>query len=85
MEIRVSCDKVADALYIRLRDDKVVDSDEVAPGIIVDFNDKGEIVGIEVLRFSRRNIDLKKLVIEGPEALVANAWRYATHFTQWSV
>ena len=73
MEIRVSYDRVADALYIRLRDDKVVDSDEVAPGVIVDFNGKGEIVGIEVLEFSRRDIDLKKLVIEGPEALVANA------------
>ena len=72
MEIRVSYDRVADALYIRLRDDKVVDSDEVAPGVIVDFNGKGEVVGIEVLEFSRRDIDLKKLVIEGPEALVAS-------------
>ncbi len=50
-----------------------MDSDEVAPGVIVNFNDKGEIVGIEVLGFSRRDIDLKKLVIEGPETLVANA------------
>ncbi len=72
MEIRISYNKTADALYIRLKDDKVVDSDEVAPGVIVDFNDKGEIVGIEVLEFSRRDIDLKKLVIEGPEILVAN-------------
>ena len=73
MEIRVSYDRVADALYIKLKDDKIVDSDEIAPGVIVDFNDKGEIVGIEVLEFSRRDIDLKKLVVEGPEALVANA------------
>ena len=73
MEIRVSYDRVADALYVKLRDDKVVDSDEIAPGIIVDFNERGEVVGIEVLGFSRRDIDLKKLVIEGPEALVANA------------
>ncbi|MCE4613891.1 MAG: DUF2283 domain-containing protein [Desulfurococcales archaeon] len=72
MEIRVSYDRIADALYIRLRDDRIVDSDEVAPGVVVDFNDRGEIVGIEVLGFSRRDIDLKKLVIEGPEALVAN-------------
>ena len=73
MEIRISYDRVADALYIRLRDDKIAYSDEVAPGVIVDFNEKGEIVGIEVLGFSRRDIDLKKLVVEGPEALVANA------------
>lgn len=73
MEIRVSYDRIADALYVKLRDDKIADSDEVAPGVIVDFNDKGEVVGVEVLGFSRRNIDLKKLVMEGPEALVANA------------
>lgn len=73
MEIRISYDKVADALYIRLKEDRVVDSDEVAPGVIIDFNEKGEIVGIEVLGFSRRDIDLKKLIMEGPETLVANA------------
>ncbi len=73
MEIRVKYDSVADALYIKLRNDKIVDSDEIAPGLIVDFNERGEIVGIEVLEFSRRDIDLKKLVIEGPEALVVNA------------
>jgi len=73
VEVRISYDRVADALYAKLRDDKVAYSDEVSPGIIVDFNDKGEIVGIEVLGFSRRNIDLKKLVVEGPETLVANA------------
>ncbi len=73
MEIRISYDKVADALYIKLKEDRVVDSDEVAPGVIIDFNEKGEIVGIEVLGFSRRDIDLKKLIMEGPETLVANA------------
>jgi len=73
VEIRVKYDSVADALYIKLRNDKIVDSDEIAPGLIVDFNERGEIVGIEVLGFSRRDIDLKKLVIEGPEALVVNA------------
>jgi len=70
MEARISYDKVADALYIKFKDDKVADSDEIAPGVIVDFNSKGEIVGIEVLEFSRREIDLKKLFMEGPETLV---------------
>jgi len=73
VEVRISYDRVADALYIKLRDDRIVDSDEVAPGVVVDFNYKGEVVGVEVLGFSRRNIDLKKLVIEGPEALVSSA------------
>ena len=72
MEVRIGYDKVADALYIKLRDDRIVDCDEVSPGVVVDFKDKGEVVGIEVLGFSRRDIDMKRLVIEGPESLVAD-------------
>ncbi len=71
MEVRIGYDKVADALYIKLRDDRIVDSDEVSPGVVVDFNDKGEVVG-RGSGFSRRDIDLKRLVIEGPESLVAD-------------
>ncbi len=71
VEFRVKYDRVADALYIRLRDGKIVESEEIAPGIIVDFDESNEIVGIEVLRASKRKLDLLKLLMEGPEALVA--------------
>ena len=71
VEFTVKYDRISDALYIKLKDDRVVESDEVAPGVIVDYNEKGEVVGIEVLEFSRRRINLSKLVLEGPEALVA--------------
>ena len=55
-------DRVADAIYIRLREEKVVESDEVAPGVIIDLNEKNEVVGIEVLRVSKRELDLTKLL-----------------------
>ena len=73
VEFVVKYDRVGDVLYIKLRDDKVADSDEVAPGIIVDYNEKCDIVGIEVLWFSKRRLDLSKLVLKGPEVLVAEA------------
>ncbi len=73
MEFKVKYDRVADAVYIRFRDDRVVDTDEIAPGVIVDYNNNGEIVGIEILWFSKRKLDLAKLVTEGPEVLVAEA------------
>ncbi len=73
IEFTVKYDRVGDALRIKFRDDRVVESDEVAPGVIVDYNEKGEVVGIEVLGFSRRRIDLSKLVLEGPEILVVKA------------
>ncbi len=70
VEFHVKYDKSVDALYIRLRDGRIVESDEVAPGIIVDLNENNEIIGIEVLWVSRRKLDLLKLLMEGPEALV---------------
>ena len=73
VEFTVKYDRVGDTLYIKLRDDRIVESDEVAPGVIIDYNEKGEVVGIEVLGFSRRRIDLSKLVLEGPEVLVVEA------------
>ncbi len=71
VELHVKYDRVVDALYIRLKNDEIVESDEVAPGIIVDYNKDNEIIGIEILQASKRRIDLLKLLLEGPEALVA--------------
>jgi len=63
-------DRSIDALYIKLKEDRVAESDEVAPGVIVDYNDRGEVVGIEILQFSKRDIDIRKLVTEGVESLL---------------
>ncbi len=71
VEFHVKYDKSVDALYIRLRDGRIVESDEVAPGIIVDFNESNEVIGIEILWVSKRRLDLLKLLKEGPETLVA--------------
>jgi len=70
LEMILRYDRSVDALYIKLKEDRIVESDEVAPGIIIDYNDKGEIVGVEVLQFSKRSIDIKKLITEGIEALL---------------
>ncbi len=47
-------DKVEDALYLRLDESSVVESEEVQPGIILDFNAEGRVVGIEMLNLSTR-------------------------------
>ena len=70
VEFRIKYDKVADAIYICLGDGKIVESDEIAPGVIVDFGENNEILGIEILQASKRRLDLMKLIVEGPEALV---------------
>jgi len=48
-DMRIRYDEKVDALYLRLDDSKVVESEEVKPGIVLDFNAKKKVVGIEVL------------------------------------
>ena len=66
--MRIRYDEKIDALYFRLDDSKVVESEEMKPGIVLDFNAKKQVVGIEVLELKRRvpKGDLKQL-----KALVA--------------
>ncbi|MGD0087377.1 MAG: DUF2283 domain-containing protein [Verrucomicrobiota bacterium] len=47
-------DKAADALYLRLDDSKIIESEEIAPGVIVDYDRKNAVVGVEVLYLSKR-------------------------------
>lgn len=56
--MRLQVDKEADALHLRLDDSAIVDSVEVVPGVVLDFNDAQEVVGIEMLRLSMRSADL---------------------------
>jgi uncharacterized protein YuzE len=61
--MRIRYDEKVDALYLRLDDSKVVESEEVKPGIVLDFNARKQVVGIEVLELKRRvpKSDLKQL------------------------
>jgi uncharacterized protein YuzE len=42
-------DNKSDALFVRFSEDKIVDSEEARPGMIVDFDKNGHIVAIELL------------------------------------
>ncbi len=52
--MKIKIDKKSDALYFRLDESKIVESEEVRPGIILDFDDKENVVGIEFLNISAR-------------------------------
>lgn len=66
--MRIRYDEKVDALYLELDDSKIVESEEVKPGIVLDFNAESQVAGIEVLELKRRvpKADLKQL-----KALVA--------------
>ena len=67
--MRVRVDHAADAVYLNLTDRPIKDSAEVADGIVVDYDDAGRIVGIEILDASKRTDDpevLKQFSFELP-------------------
>ena len=47
-------DKENDTLYLRLDDTAIVESEEVQPGVVLDFDAKGRVVGVEILDLSTR-------------------------------
>lgn len=52
--MKVQCDQSADAVYIRLDDAKIVDSAEVGPGVILDYDADNRVVGVEFLNTQQR-------------------------------
>ena len=50
-------DPDADALYMRLAEGQVAESDEVRPGIVLDLDAEGRVVGIEILDASQHLAD----------------------------
>ncbi len=52
--MRIKLDKESDALDFRLHEKRILESEEVRPGIILDFDEKGRVVGVEFLGVSAR-------------------------------
>jgi uncharacterized protein YuzE len=61
--MRVSYYSDSDSLYIDLVDRPSADSHEVRPGVVLDFDDDGHLVGIDIDQASKV-IDLSRLDIE---------------------
>jgi uncharacterized protein YuzE len=64
--MKLKIDEEADALYLTLSESVASDSEEVSPGIIMDYDAEGRVVGIEMLHLSKRApaADLRRWQIE---------------------
>lgn len=51
-DVKIKYDPQVDILRIRFGDTVIHDSDEVSPGVIVDYDENGKIVGLELLDIS---------------------------------
>ena len=52
--MKLTVDKESDALYLRLDDSKIIESEEVSPGVVLDYNESNQVVGVEMLYLSKR-------------------------------
>ena len=52
--MRIKLDRESDALYFRLDENRVVESEEIRPGVILDFDADDKVVGVEFLGVSTR-------------------------------
>ena len=51
--MKVKYDKETDIIYISFSEEKIIESDEDKHGIILDYSENGNIVGIEILDASK--------------------------------
>ena len=61
--MRIRFDEEADAIYLRLDESRIIESEEVQPGVILDFNEQNQVVNVEILNVKARVplADLKQI------------------------
>ena len=69
--MKIEYSKEADAIYVYFKEEYVAKSKEIEDGVVVDFDEKGQLIGIEVLDVSQRynlsdivNINIENLPVE---------------------
>ena len=62
--MEIQYDTTSDMLYIGLHSRTSVESEEIAPGIVVDYDEDNGIVGIEITDGSKL-ADLSRLEVQG--------------------
>lgn len=69
--MKIEYSKEADAIYVYFKEDFVAKSKEIEDGVVIDFDEKGQLIGIEVLDVSQRfsladivNVSIENLPLE---------------------
>lgn len=64
--MKLTIDPKVDALYLRLNEAEILDSEQVASGVVLDYDAKDNVVGVEMLNVSKRagKVDLHRLLFE---------------------
>lgn len=62
--MKLHINKVAYALNLCFDDATIVESNEVAPGIVLDYYEANQVVGVEMLHLSKRSPNLNLTTLE---------------------
>ncbi len=86
--MRIKVDLESDALYFRISEDAIEESEEINNGLIVDYDANGKVIGIEILNVKNKvTIQPYKLwllvakvhFVAFYETFIANVFRYRFH------
>lgn len=58
--MKIEFDQAADALYVQLTDVEIEKSEEIKPGMILDYDANGNVLGLELLYVSKRAVNNKE-------------------------
>lgn len=61
--MKIKYDQEADVIYLRFGEGKIVESDEIRDGLIVDYDENGNPIAIEIL-------NAKEILANNPEISV---------------
>jgi uncharacterized protein YuzE len=79
--MKIEYDRESDTLTITLREARVKESDEVRPGVIVDFGYDGGVVGVEIQdasRYTEKPMTLEYAVAEPAGDVRERPGKYST-------
>ncbi|MDR4507431.1 MAG: DUF2283 domain-containing protein [Candidatus Brocadiaceae bacterium] len=69
--MKIEYSKEADAIFVYFKEEFVAKSKEIEDGVVIDFDEKGQLIGIEVLDVSKRfslsdivNVNIENLSVE---------------------
>ena len=73
--MKIKVDLESDALYFRISEDPIEESEEVSKGLILDYDANGKVIGIEILdvKGKFKMEDLTGLKLELPTIAKAEA------------
>ncbi len=60
MSIKLEYDPQADAIYLKLSNNQIIESEEIINGVVYDYGENDEIIGIEILNLKSKSLEALK-------------------------